>query len=171
MSALSYVIDPGGDYARPGINIQVFPSGQEPLEQESIGAVTSRLSNNELAAGNFDFRYEFSFDCVLSLANYNKLDATIRLLQNRVNSLDQWEIVLYNFAQPFTEVSTERSRYLAPGTSVITQEDLGGGFYFWEYWVAIQGSLSITSKQRKGGCYEVTLEFVEGTLLTSAMEP
>lgn len=170
MADLSYIIDPAGDASRPGINLQVFPSGETPLDNDGVDLATTRLANNELAAGDFNFRYEFDFDTVLTLQNYGKLEGLIKLLRSRVNSLGQWEVVLYNLAEPFSEISTSRSRYMVPGTTVITQENLGDGMYYWEYWVAIQGALSIRNKKRYGAHYETTLEFTEGTLLTSTME-
>jgi hypothetical protein len=167
---LSFIIDPGGDASRPGLNLQVFPSGEDPLGDDGLAISTTRAANNELVPGDFDFRYTFEFDCVLTVENYGKLEALLRLLKRRVNQLGQWEIVLYNLAQPFSENAQSRSRYIVPGTSLISQEDMGSGWFFFEYWVAIQGNLSITSKRRRGGHYEISLAFEEGTFLSQAME-
>lgn len=171
MPDLSYVIDPGGDPSRAGINLRVFPSGQTPLEQDGVGTVSERLANNELAPFNLEYRYEFTFEAVVTMADFGKLRATIQLLQERANQLGQWELVIYNFAEPFTEVGPGRTRYLAPGTSVITQEDLGDGQFYWEYFVALQGGLQLLSSRQYGSHMEVSLGFTEGTVLEASLEP
>lgn len=170
MTTLSYIIDPGGDSNRPGINLQVFPSGDNPLEIEDQGLEVTRLANNELAPADFDFRYELAFETVISTLNYKRLSAVLHKLQNRVGELGQWEIVLYNLAEPFSEFAPARTRYMVPGTTVITQQDMGNGEFYWEYWVAIQGSLIVTEKRQYGAHQKLTLEFTEGTLLTAGME-
>jgi hypothetical protein len=170
MSALSYIIDPGGAYDRPGINLQVFPDGDNALGAESLGINFQRLANNELAPADYDFRYKFSFDATMDSLKFHKLNGLLNLLQENANNLGQWEVVLYNLAEPFSEIGQSRSRYKVPSTAVITQEDLGDGFYFWQYWVAIQGSLKITKSQKYGGHFKVNLQFSEGTFLGSNLE-
>jgi hypothetical protein len=171
MADLSLVIDPGGiSGIRPGINLQVFPSGDSVADFQPYGTQAERLSNSALSSGGFENLYEFSTSFHLDKTEFNKLFSLLQWNQNERLNGRPWEVIIYNFVQPFTEMASSRSRYKVPGTSVITQTSLGLGLFQWEYWVAIQGSV-VANYVQVGSKYQVSMGFQEGTKLTASMEP
>lgn len=167
---LSLIIDPGGTTERPGINLQIFPSGQAPID-ESFEGGASRTASGALLAGGFADITEFSIEIVLEAADYRKLNALLTWSQQSKQTLNPFEIVIYNLIEPYTELGTTRTRYLVPGTTILDQIELSTGYYQWTYWVALQGLLYFDSVQQVGPCYKCVLNFQEGTKLTQAMEP
>jgi len=167
---LSLIIDPGGTTERPGINLQVFPSGDEPILNTFEGAV-QRTASGALLAGGFSDIIEFSIDTVLTASDYRALNALLTWSQQAKKTLQAFEVVIYNLIEPYSELGTARTRYLVPGTAVLDQEELQTGYYRWTYWIALQGLLYFDSVQQVGGCYQCTLSFQEGTKLTQAAEP
>lgn len=167
---LSLIIDPAGTIERPGINLQVFPSGGAPIDEGFEGAV-GRTASGALLAGGFADITEFSIETVLEAADYRKLNALLTWSQQSKQTLNPFEIVIYNLIEPYNELGAARSRYLVPGTVVLDQIELQTNYFQWTYWVALQGLLYFDSVQQIGACYKCTLSFQEGTKLTSAMEP
>ena len=170
MADLSYIIDPGGvPGGRPGINVQVFASGNEPTTWQPLGPDTERLVNANLSAGGFNELMEFSWTSVVNESVYNKLRALSTAIQTAKSASQQWEVVVYNLAEQFNEISnTGRSRFRVP-TTPIEQTSLGSGWIQWKYWVAVQGNL-IIQPRRVGSLYEVNFEFQEGLKLVPSME-
>lgn len=167
---LSLIIDPGGAVDRPGINLQIFPSGQAPIDESFEGAV-GRTAAGALLAGGFSDITEFSIETVLAASDFRTLNALLTWSQQAKRTLTPFEIVIYNLIQPYDELGATRTRYLVPGTTVIAQTELQTGYYQWTYWVALQGLLYFDSVQQVGNCYQCTLSFQEGTKLTQSMEP
>jgi len=169
MADLSIVLDPGGvPGGRPGINLPVYPSGQEPIRWSSLGPDIQRLSNANLSAGGFSELMEFGWTATLEEADYNKLKALIVAIQQTKSQLKQWEVVIYNLTEPFVELGLARSRFRVPGTTIDTI-DMGNGWLQYSYYLALQGSLSITPR-RVGAYYVCDFEFVEGLKLTKEIE-
>jgi len=169
---LSFVIDPGGVAGvRPGINLRVFPAGATVADFQSYGTAAERLANSGLSSGGFENLYDFQFTCYLDREDFRKLKGLMLWNQNERLRGRPWEVIVYNFAEPFVETAILRSRFKVPGTNVISEIDLGlNGLKEWEYWVALQGSLLMEYSQI-GSKFEVALAFQEGTLLTADMEP
>jgi hypothetical protein len=166
---LSLVIDPGGSLDRPGINLQVFPSGSSPIDQSFEGAV-GRSGAGALVAGGFADITEFTINTVLTASDYRALNALLTWSQQSKKSLNPFEIVVYNLIEPYSELGATRSRYLVPGTIVLDQTELQTDYYQWTYWVALQGLLYFDSVTQMGACYQCQLSFQEGTKLTQSME-
>ena len=166
---LSIIIDPGGTPPRPGINLQVFPSGAQPL-QPVISNPPSRTSSAALLAGGYADIQEFSFDATLEYQDFMRLKAVLDWQDQSRRDLTPFEVLIYNLTEPFSELTTSRTRFIVPGTSIISQEDYGGGYFNFIYWVALQGVLVLEKSDQKGQCFEVTLSFFEGTKLLSSDE-
>jgi hypothetical protein len=170
---LSFIIDPGGlPGVRPGINLQVFPDGNVPLTlNTSESDSSSRSANGRLLSGGYSEFYSFSFEAMVTAAEYQKLKALYRWSLSRREQSLSFEIVIYQLAEPFTELSATRTRYKVPGTNVISQVALDGSpvVYEWCYWIALQGMLKVTGEQ-VGECYRCKFDFVEGSKLLSSQE-
>lgn len=170
MADLSLVIDPGGVAGvRDGINLQVFPSGSTPLKWQTKGVPVRRTANERLVASSWKTQLDFSTDFFLGAEDYADLQSLIDYNRAAASELGEFEVVVYNLVEPFSEIAEARTRFMVPGTSVISQIAFGGSLYRWTYWVAVQGNIEITTEQH-GSFYQVSMEFTEGTRLTSAME-
>lgn len=171
MADLSLVLDPGGIAGvRDGINLQVFPSGNTPLSWQVKGVAPRRTANEKLVASSWKTQLDFSTQFHLNAEQYASLQALIDYNNTAASELGQFETVIYNLVEPFAEIAETRSRYIVPGTSVISQTAAGGSLFRWVYWVAVQGNIQITTEQE--GCfYRVDMDFTEGTRLSSALEP
>lgn len=168
---LSIIIDPGGvDGIRPGINVKVYPDGSTPLSYGSTSSGSERVANANLKKGGFNERLEFNWNSTVIESQYKKIMALNSFNIKAKAALEPWEVVLYNLADTYSEISEFRTRYKVPDTTVIQQVDLGMNLYLWEYYVAIQGALSISDIQRKGKLYRLTFNFKEGTKLLKDME-
>lgn len=164
MADLSIIIDPGGSpTGRPGINLQVFPDGPEPLRWPQMGPQATRLANQQLSGGGFNELLEFSWTATLSESSYYQLKALVGWMQLAKSRLENWEVVIYNLAEQFVEVGPARTRLAVPSTPIASQV-LTSGWTQWTYWVALQGNL-IISPRRAGKFYQVEFQFVEGTKL------
>lgn len=167
---LSLIIDPGGTGDRPGINLRVYPAGEQPLEYAGSSDTLRRTTNRNLAAGGYDDLQNFSFEIVLSTPDFIALNGLLNWSQQQKAKRSDWEIVLYNLAEPYSELALTRNRFKVPGTPLIDQQSIGGNYFNFTYWIAIQGSLQLTSKQQTGDMWRLSLTFEEGTKLTATME-
>jgi hypothetical protein len=170
VSDLSLIIDPGGTGDRPGINLQVFPSGSEPLNSRFNVGEPTYTTNRQIAAKGFDDKQDFTFSVKLELSDYYKLESLVHWSAAQKDARSDWEILIYNLAKPYSEVALTRSRYIVPGTPVINQIDVGNSYFRWVYWVAVQGELQINKATQKGVFFECDLSFYESTKLTSDLE-
>lgn len=166
---LSLIIDPAGIAGmRDGINLQVFPSGENPLIATDSEISLQRTANNSLLANstrpviNFDTRF------VLEQPDFNSLKGLYDYNMNASAGLNPFEIVIYNLVEPFSEIATARTRYRVPDTSNI-EEIVGTYATKFTYWVALQGVFNMDWRQ-VGRLFEVNFSFKEGTKLTSSME-
>lgn len=168
---LSVVIDPGGiDGVRPGINEITYPDGDTPINWKNIGTKGERIANASLKAGGFDERLVFNWSATVDQNQYDRILALISYNEKAKAALKPWQVVVYNLAQPYTEISESRNRYKVPSTSILEQTDLGNNMYLWKYYIALQGSLYLSNIKRLGKLYNLTFDFVEGIKLTKEME-
>lgn len=167
---LSLVIDPGGIAGvRDGINLQVFPCGDEPLQWRTKGVAPRRTANSRLVASSWPSFLEFETEFALDATQLARLQALVDFNVNSASQLSTFEVVVYNLVEPFSELAPARTRFKVPGTNVITTESFGS-LTRYTYWVAIQGNIQITYRQQ-GTLFLVSLDFTEGTRLTASMEP
>lgn len=171
MERLSLVIDPGGTPNRPGLNLRVFPSGDKPLKVTSQEWNVERTANKSIILGSLPAVYDFECQVSLKTHDYSRLRGLVDLLSSEASQYRSPEVVIYNLAEPFTEVSLERTRYRVPGTTNVWNEVLSGGYIRRVYWVALQGVLQLETDGQQGDIWECQLTFTEGTKLTRSMEP
>lgn len=165
---LSIIIDPGGiPDIRPGINLQVFPSGSTPLQRDSE-TLPTLTANQALAFGGFDDIQQFTFEAYLTATQFNSVQSLDSYNKSAKRSGDPFEVVIYNLVEPYTETVANRTRFKVPGTDILEETDLGTLTKF-TYWIALQGYLGVNWEQY-GILYKTTFTFLEGTRLTSAME-
>jgi hypothetical protein len=164
MADLSIIIDPGGSPSgRPGINLQVFPDGPEPLSWPELGPQANRLANQKLSGGGFNELLEFGWSATVSESTYYQLRHLSGWMLAAKSRLENWEVVIYNLAEQFVEVGPARTRRAVPSTP-ISSTVLATGWTEWRYWVVLQGNLLITPR-RFGSLYTVDFQFIEGTKL------
>lgn len=171
MTDLSIIIDPAGiPDIRDGINLQVFPSGDIPLVWERKGIEPRRSANERLIAKSWRTQLNFSTSFLLEAEQYADLQSLVDFNNTSASQLGQFETVIYNLVEPFTELSPTRTRFKVPDTDVISQIAKGEGLFRWTYWVATQGNIQIETQQ-KGCKYAINMIFTEGTRLLAEMEP
>jgi hypothetical protein len=167
---LSLVIDPAGvPGVRPGINLQVFPSGDSIGDFGPVGTQAERLASGSLSSGGFKQLYEFSTSFYLNGEDFDKLYSLMAFNQNARELGRPWEIVIYNLVRPFSEIRASRSRFKVPGTDVIRSVTFGSGLMEFTYWVCVQGSM-VMNWQQEGSFYNCAISFQEGTFLGSELE-
>lgn len=167
---LSLVLDPGGiEGVREGINLRVYPSGDSIGNFQPVGIQAERLANGSLSSGGFGNLYEFSTSFYLTGEDFDKLYSLLAYNQNARELGQPWEIVIYNLVRPFTEISSSRTRFMVPGTSVIREVSMGNGLTSFTYWVALQGAM-VANWVQQGEYFEVAMSFQEGTKLGSEIE-
>lgn len=167
---LSYIIDPGGIAGiRPGINLRVFPSGNQPHTAVYTPDVRSRTANSNLVIGEYNDLQDFETTFSLTGTDFAKMMSLDTYTKRRFNQRLNSEIVVYNLVQPYSEIAATRTRFKVPATDVIESVSLGSGLFRLTYWVAIQGTFQWSYVQ-KGSIYECQFKFQEGTQLTASME-
>lgn len=164
MSKLSYLIDPAGDGIIQGANLLVYPDGVAPYVPLEDQVSTSRTFNGGIYYGSIYPQLSYSLEATLTADEFNRLYSLINYLKDKAYKGLNGEVVVYNLAQPFSEVGTVRTRKAVPSTP-ITEENLGSAKRF-TYWIAQQGLLSLPSFYRYGNLYKVSLNFLEGSILT-----
>jgi len=154
---------------RDGINLQVFPSGENPLNSTDSDIAIQRTANNSLLANTTRPVINFNTKFVLEQPDFNSLKGLYDYNMNASAGLSPFEIVIYNLVEPYSEIATARTRYRVPDTDNI-EEIVGTYATKFTYWVALQGVFNINWEQ-KGRLFVVDFRFEEGTKLTSSMEP
>lgn len=163
---LSLIIDPGGEAGvRDGLNLEVFP---ESMTETREKLVQSRTANSALVISSRGALIDLEWVSLLTQEEFDKIDALVDYNVTRASQGFTTELVVYNLFQPYSEIAPTRSRFIVPGTSVITADSLGSVMRL-KYYVAMQGTLE-TTWERTGDCFLVSFTFTEGTRLTSSME-
>lgn len=168
---LSIIVDPGGiPGVRPGINLQVFPSGETIGDFGPTGTQAERLASGSLSSGGFKKLIEFSTSFYLTGGDFDRFYSLMQFNQNARELGQPWETVLYLLNQPFSEIGSQRTRFKVPGTDIIRAVTFGSGLIHFTYWVAVQGAL-VMNYQQEGEFFNCAITFQEGTFLSSDMEP
>jgi len=156
---LSLVIDP------TGINLRVFPDGDTPIRLARPDFNNQRSANGTLIVGGQPEYYDFECDFFLQGSDFEQLRGLYSQKWALRSKGLPFETVIYNLAEPFSEIATARSRRIVPGTQVISTQTVGNLTRF-TYWIALQGVWDI-EWVLAGDAYQVTFNFVEGTKLTA----
>lgn len=164
MTDLAVLIDP------TGINLPTYPAGEAPISYNASSATPNRTASGVIAAASLGDIQELSWECYINEAEFALAKSLNMKIEEAQRTFNNFEVVIYNLTEPFSEIGAARTRYKIPGTDIITQEDLGGGNYLWTYWIASQGLLTMTNVERMGELYKIKYDFYEGTKLTASME-
>lgn len=154
---LSLVIDP------TGINLRVFPVGSKPLSFRLPESNNNRTANGLLITGG---RRDYQdFECAFNLdaGDFNKLRGLwSRLLDRRRKGLP-YECIIYNLAEPYSEIASTPTRRFVPSLPAIQTGNLASNVP-WIYWVAVQGVFDMEWRLN-GDIAFIDFAFTEGTFL------
>lgn len=160
LNHLSLVIDP------TGINLRVFPNGDSPIRLARPDFNNQRSANGNLIVGGQSEYYDF--ECDFFLQDGSEFEQ-LRGLYSQKWALRSkglpFETVIYNLAEPFSEIAVSPTRLRVPGTNIISTEEITTSLDLFTYWIALQGVWDI-EYQLVGDGYLVKFNFVEGTKLT-----
>lgn len=160
LNHLSLVIDP------VGINLRVFPNGDTPIKLAKPNFNNQRSANGNLIVGGQSEYYDFECDFFLQEeGEFEQLRGLYSYKWAQRSKGLPFETVIYNLAEPFSEIATAPTRLRIPGTEIISTEPFGSGLTRYTYWIALQGVWDI-EYQLVGDGYLITFNFVEGTKLT-----
>lgn len=159
MSDLRIILDPGGSEGREGFNITVYPNGTTPLIVEQSSSLERKI-NAGLIATSFPDRLKYTWTSIVpNPVDRRKLQALDNWIREAQMTGREWEIVIYQLAEPYSEAGPNKTRYQVPGTDDLDQIE---GFDGITYWIALQGFLTLT----KESFYSYRFTFQEGTKLT-----
>jgi|694.fasta_scaffold119887_3 hypothetical protein len=158
MADLRIILDPGGSEGREGFNIAVYPNGTTPLTVEQSSGLERKINGGLIATG-FPDRLKYSWTSLVpDPADRRRLQALENWIKEAQMNRAQWEIVIYQLAEPYSEPGPNKTRYQVPGTTDLAQVD---GFNGITYWIALQGFLTFA----KENFYTYRFTFQEGTKL------
>lgn len=160
---LSLVIDPAG------INLRVFPIGDKPLAFKLPESNNNRTANGLLIAGGRREYHDFECSFNLDADDFNSLRGLwSRLLERRRKGLP-FECVIYNLAEPYSELAPNKTRRRVPGTTDLQVGNLSSNVP-WIYWIAVQGVFDLEWRL-VGDLATVEFAFTEGTFLEFVPDP
>lgn len=160
LNHLSLVVDP------TGINLRVFPEGDSPIKLARPDFNNQRSANGNLIVGGQSEYYDFECDFFLQEENeFEQLRGLYSYKWAQRSKGLPFETVIYNLAEPFSEIASAPTRLRVPGTEIISTETVSASLTRFTYWIALQGVWDI-EWQMIGDAYRVTFNFVEGTRLT-----